>query len=69
MEAPLATAWWPLTRKVRQAVAAFLGVEGAAVVGELATGTPGWGVILGGAISGGIALVVAYLTRDSSSPQ
>jgi hypothetical protein len=66
--APLVTAWWPLARKVRQALVAYLGVEGAAVVGELTTGTPGWSLVLAGAIPGAIALAVAYLTRDESSP-
>lgn len=62
------TSWWPLTRKVRKAFAAYIGVEAAAVAGELVTGTPGWPVILGGAITGGAALIVAYMTRDDSSP-
>lgn len=62
------TSWWPLTRKVRKALAAYLGIESAAVLGELATGTPGWPLILGGAITGASALIVAYLTRDESSP-
>jgi hypothetical protein len=65
---PIAAAWWPLTRKVRQGLAAYIGIEAAAVAGELVTGVPGWPVILGGAITGAGALVVAYLTRDESSP-
>lgn len=69
MNAPApATAWWPLTRKIRKALAAYIGVESAAVIGELVTGTPGWLLILGGAITGGAALIVGYLTRDESSP-
>lgn len=64
----LVTAWWPLTRKVRQGLAAYLGVEAAATVGELSTGQPGWNLILAGAIPGAVALVTAYLTRDTSSP-
>jgi hypothetical protein len=63
-----AAAWWPLTRKVGSALAAYLTAEGAAFVGELTTGVPGWALIGAGAIPGGIALAVAYLTRDTSSP-
>jgi hypothetical protein len=62
------TSWWPLTRKVRKALAAYVGIEAAAIAGEVVTGTPGWPVILGGAITGAGALLVAYLTRDESSP-
>lgn len=58
------TSWLPVTRKVRQALAAYLGIEAGAVVGELTTGTPGWALV----IAGGIALLTAYLTRDESSP-
>lgn len=65
---PLVTAWWPLTRKVQKGLAAYIGVEAAAVVGELLTGVPGWPVILGGAITGAATLAIAYLTRDESSP-
>lgn len=63
---PAAVSWWPLTRKVSYAASAYLTAEGAAVVGELATGTPGWALVLAGAIPGGIALVTAYLTKDSA---
>lgn len=62
------TSWWPLTRKVKQGLAAYVSLESAAVVGELTTGIPGWAVILGGAITGAGALFAAYLARDESSP-
>lgn len=64
----LATAWWPLTTKVRQGLIAYLGVESAAIVGELTTGTPGWTLIAAGAVPGAVGLITAYLTRDSTSP-
>jgi hypothetical protein len=63
---PLSTAWWPLTPKVAKAFVAYSTIEAAAVVGELATGTPGWALVAAGAIPGGVALVVAYVT---SSPE
>lgn len=55
-------AWWPI-RKIRKALAAYLTVEAAAVVGELTTGTPGWQAVLVGGILGGVGLVTAYLTN------
>lgn len=68
MSAARVTAWWPLTRKVAGAATAYLTAEGAALVGELTTGTPGWTLVAAGAIPGGIALITAYVLRDSSSP-
>lgn len=63
-----ANAWWPLTRKVRQALAAYITLEAAAVAGEVTTGVPGWAAILGGAIVGAGALLTAYWVRDETSP-
>lgn len=62
------TAWWPLTRKIRAVVGAFVTLEAAAVAGELVSGTPGWPVILGGAVIGVGGIVSGYLTQDESSP-
>jgi hypothetical protein len=61
-------AWWPLTRKIRFAVAAYLTAEAAAVAGELTTGLPGWQAVIAGAIIGGAGAIAGYLTRDESSP-
>lgn len=65
---PATTSWWPLTRKMRYVVAGYLTAEAAAVAGELTTGVPSWTAVLVGAITGGVAAVSGYLTRDSSSP-
>lgn len=67
MNAPTA-AWWPLTKKMRLVVAGYIAAESAAVVGELTTGTPGWQAVLVGAITGGTAAILGYVTRDESSP-
>jgi hypothetical protein len=62
------TAWWPLTKKMRAVVAAYLVAEAAAVAGELTTGTPGWDAVLAGALIGAAGAIAGYLTRDESSP-
>ena len=68
MNAPVPTlaapSWWPLTRKIRSVVAAYVGLELAAVAGELTTGSPGWLLLAAGALPGLGGCVAGYLTSE-----
>jgi hypothetical protein len=58
-------AWWPPTRKIWAVAATYVTTLGAAIAGELLSGTPNWSVVLGGAVIGGAGLIAGYLTSDS----
>lgn len=59
-----AASWWPLTRKMRFVIAGLVSAESAAVVGELTTGTPGWGAILLGAVVAIVGAVSGYSVSE-----
>lgn len=60
-----ATSWWPLSRKMQFVVAGLVSAESAATVGELTTGTPGWGAILVGALVAIVGAVSGYSARET----
>ncbi len=67
MDAPLVTAWWPLTRKIRAVVAIALLADAASVASWLLDQLAGSAAVAAIVVSTAGA-IAGYLTRDSSSP-
>lgn len=67
MPAPLATAWWPLTKKIRAVVAIAIVADAASIASWLTDHLDG-SAALAAIIVSTAGAIAGYLTRDESSP-
>jgi hypothetical protein len=62
------TTWWPPTRKIRWAFAAFLTAEAGLVAGQIdGANHLGWPAVIAAGVVGLVSLVTGYLTSDETS--
>lgn len=60
--------WWPPSRKIRWATAAFLTAEAALVAGQVDGAQHiGWPAVVASTIVGSVGIVTGYLTSDETS--